>query len=75
MRDPNAVICPSKPVEFEKMKELAGRLSVGIPCVRVDFYVIGGQIYFGELTFFHCSGFAGIKPEEWNWKLGAMLKI
>lgn len=41
----------SKPVNFEQMRELARKLAKGLQQVRVDFYDINGQIYFGELTF------------------------
>ena len=57
------------------MKELAKNLSKGIPEVRVDFYDINGQVYFGELTFYHQSGFAPFSPEEWDLKLGQPLDL
>lgn len=41
----------SKPSSFEKMKEVARRLSRGIPFVRVDLYEVGGTVKFGEMTF------------------------
>lgn len=64
-----------RPKNFEKMKELAQELSKNIPEVRVDFYDIDGQIYFGELTFYHESGFAPFKPKEWDLKLGQLLNL
>ena len=54
----------TKPESFDKMIELAGKLSKGFIHVRVDFYIINGHIYFGELTFFHNSGLESIKPLE-----------
>lgn len=45
-----------KPKNLEKMYEIAERLSVGIPFVRVDLYNVLGHIYFGEMTFFPDSG-------------------
>lgn len=73
MRDPNAKIPPSKPESFEKMKQLAATLSKGFPHVRVDFYEVNGAIYFGELTFYHCSGMVKVNPPEWNEKMGGWL--
>ena len=64
-----------KPENFEKMKELAEKLSTGIPHLRVDFYNINGKIYFGELTFFHWSGMVPFKPEEWDYKLGEWIEL
>lgn len=53
----HALVKPSKPINFEKMKELAVVLSKNIPELRVDFYEVNNKIYFGELTFFDGSGF------------------
>ena len=57
---------PPKPACFEEMKRLAEILSEGTPQLRVDFYEVDGRVYFGEMTFFHCSGFDGFHPEEWD---------
>lgn len=57
---------PQKPHCFEEMKKLAEILSEGTPQLRVDFYEVDGKVYFGEMTFFHCSGFEEFHPEEWN---------
>lgn len=57
---------PEKPVNFELMKELAARLSEGTPQLRVDFYEVDGKVYFGEMTFFHCSGMVPFHPEKWD---------
>lgn len=64
-----------KPVNFEKMKELAAKLSKGIPFVRVDFYNLKGKIYVGEMTFFPYAGFKGIKPEKWDYYFGDLIKL
>ena len=64
-----------KPKGFEKMIELSRKLSKDIPHVRVDFYDINGKVYFGELTFYHFSGFEKFEPEEWDRILGDMLKL
>ena len=57
------------------MLELASKLASNIPFVRVDFYEINGQIYFGELTFFPASGMSKFSPEIWDEKLGNLLDI
>ena len=72
---PNASVPILKPRNFEEMKKLASNLSKGIPHVRVDFYNIKGKIFFGEMTFFHWSGFVPFEPEEWDIKFGDMLKL
>ena len=75
MKHSNSPVPPKKPEQFELMKDYARKLSRGIPHVRVDFYIINGILYFGELTFYHNSGFCKIHPDEWNYKLGEMIKI
>ena len=72
---PNADIKPEKPATFEKMAELAGKLSEGIPQVRVDFYEVNGKIYFGELTFSHWGGIVPFDPEEWDSIMGGYINL
>lgn len=64
-----------KPVGFDKMIELARKLSKGLKHVRVDLYDINGHIYFGELTFFHFSGNVPFVPDEWDYKIGEWLQL
>ena len=72
---PNSHKPIAKPLGFERMKVLAAKLSAGHPHLRVDFYDINGKIYFGELTFFHFSGMVPFEPKEWDYKLGALIKL
>ena len=67
---PNATKEIEKPRGFDEMKELAAKLSKDMPHVRVDFYDVNGHIYFGELTFFHWSGFVKFNPRIWDYKIG-----
>lgn len=69
---PRPIACPPG---FEKMKELAAKLSQGQPHVRVDFYDINGKVYFGELTFYHWSGVVPFDPEEWDYTFGSWIKL
>lgn len=62
----HATVLPAKPKHFEEMKEVAAKLSKGKPQVRVDLYEVGDRVLFGELTFFHFSGFAPFYPEKWD---------
>ena len=32
-------------------------------------------IFFGELTFFYFSGNVPFEPEEWDYKIGGMLRL
>lgn len=64
-----------KPKNFEKMKELAKKLSEGFPFIRIDLYEINDKIYFSEFTFYPCSGMIPFYPQEWDEKLGEWLKL
>ncbi len=68
-------VLPSKPVNFDKMIQIAEKLSNGIPFVRVDFYEINERLYFGELTFYPGAGFTKFRPREWDLKLGQLIKL
>jgi hypothetical protein len=64
-----------KPEKFDEMVQLVSRLCVGFHHVRIDLYSPNGNIYFGEMTFTSCSGLEHFEPEEWNLKLGEMIKL
>lgn len=62
-----------KPKNLDRMIDFARKLSKGITQVRMDFYDINGDIYFGEYTFFDGSGCIPFEPVEWDYKLGDLL--
>lgn len=64
-----------KPKNLEGMIEVAKKLAEGFPHIRVDLYNCNGEIFFGELTFFHNSGTFPWYPEEWDYNLGKMLTL
>lgn len=72
---PQATKPIEKPKGFEEMKRLASELSQGFPHVRIDFYDINGQVYFGEYTFFHYSGFVRFIPDKWDSIIGSWLHL
>lgn len=64
-----------RPHSLDEMRAMAARLSQGIPFARIDFYEISRRPYFGEITFFPASGFGSFRPDEWNRKMGDMIRI
>lgn len=75
-------VCPpdfehieTRPVNFDKMIEVAATLSEGHKFVRVDLYNIAGKIYFGELTFFPASGFGFFLTPDQDSYLGKLLDL
>lgn len=63
-----------KPLNIDRMFEIARVLSKGIPFVRVDLYNVKGKIYFGELTFFPASGFDANRLPEADLYFGGLIK-
>lgn len=45
-----------KPDKIDELFKLASKLSAGFAFVRVDFYLINDQPYFGEMTLYPASG-------------------
>lgn len=78
------VVCPPDynrelkiPSNIGEMINKAEQIAVSInnAFVRVDLYNINGQVYFGEITFYPASGVGKFEPEEWDFKLGEMIKL
>lgn len=63
------------PFGLKEMVRLASLLSKGHPFLRVDFYEINGNVYFGELTFYPASGTGRFTDDTWDERIGSMLKL
>lgn len=63
------------PPNFKKMVNFCRILSQESPFTRVDFYIVNGKEYFGEITFFPMSGFGTFTPSEWNEKIGSLIQL
>lgn len=73
-------ICPpdyskklAMPQHLDEMVEMAKRLSKDIPFVRVDFYEIDGNVYFGELIFYPAGGMGIFVPKQTDLEFGQLL--
>lgn len=66
---------PQKPKNLNKMIELSRSLAKDIKFLRVDFYEVNGQIYFGELTFYPGSGFTPFASYQDDLDIGNYLKL
>lgn len=65
----------TKPKNFDKMIEIAEKLSSGTKFLRVDLYNVNGKIKFGELTFYPCSGFYKLEDDEIALEYGKLLDL
>ena len=52
-----------KPINLEKMFNIAEKLSKDFTFVRLDLYNVDGKIYFGEFTFYPSAGFDNTRLE------------
>ena len=64
-----------RPSNLDKMFEIAGKLSEGLPYARVDLYNVNGHIYFGEITFYPQSGFDPNLLPETELAFGNLIKL
>jgi len=64
-----------RPTNYKEMKRLAEIIAKDFIYVRVDFYSVLNQIYFGELTFHSESGLSKFNPPSYDRKLGEQLSL
>jgi len=72
---PNAKKPQEKPQLLSQLITCAEKLGEELPFVRADFYVCGGKIYFGEMTFYPAGGVTPFEPESWDETFGSWLQL
>ena len=72
---PNSETPMPKPSRLKEMLELSKILAGSIPFVRADFYIVNGNLYFGEMTFFPASGVKPFEPDCWDLTFGNWLTL
>ena len=74
-KDTNEEIITKRPVQLDNMLNLACKLAEGIKFVRVDFYIVHGIIYFGEMTFYPSAGYRRFSPPEVDKHYASLIDI
>lgn len=64
-----------KPENLNELITVAKKLSEGFKYVRVDLYIIAGDIKFGEMTFTPSNGLGAWNPVEADYELGKMIEL
>lgn len=64
-----------KPELLDQMMEKTCTLAKGLHHVRIDWYISGGQLYFGEITFFDASGFDAFEDIKNDELLGSWITV
>ncbi len=72
-KDPTHQI--ARPLVLDEMLDCAKKLSAGLPHARVDFYVCGEKLYFGEITLYHGGGCEKFEPEEFGIEMGGWISV
>ena len=73
VRDPNIKF--EKPINFEKMKEYARKLSSNFCFCRVDFYEVEKTVYLGEMTFSPANVEMKYNNRNMSLYLGSLLNL
>lgn len=60
---------------FNKMVEIASKLSKGFPIVRIDFYDTKDKFYIGEMTFYPGGGVGKYNPSNWDLEFGKLINL
>jgi hypothetical protein len=64
-----------RPDALDAMIAAARTLSHGFPFVRVDFYSMGSQVIFGEMTWYPEGGLGKFIPDEYDTHSGEMIVL
>lgn len=64
-----------RPHCLDEMITIAEKLAEGFPVVRVDLYLVGGKIYFGEMTFTSLGGTMNYFTGDFLYELGDSVDI
>lgn len=65
----------SKPSCLNEMLRLSETLTKDMAHCRVDWYVVNGHLYFGELTFFDGSGYVLFDDDKYDLLLGSWIHL
>jgi len=68
------VIC-KKPLKYDEMIYLSELIAKDFIHVRIDWFIIFDELYFGEITFYDGSGFEAFDNEEHDYLLGSWIDI
>lgn len=72
---PNSPVPMEKPEKLTDMLRIVSKLAGDKPFLRVDLYLVNGDLYFSEYTFYSDAGFSTFHPESWDEILGSWMKL
>lgn len=57
---------PGRPGNLAKLLEAAENIAGTLKFCRVDFYLVGEEVYFGEVAFYPEGGYGEFEPDDFN---------
>ena len=67
-----------RPKQLSELLGVSEKLACAIgkpPFVRIDMYVLPDRLLFGEITFFHGSGYEQFYPKSYDRILGDLIRL
>ena len=64
-----------RPAELKEMLNMARSLSKNEKFIRIDFYICGGTVYFGEFTLFPEGGYGSFDNKQFEKDISNRFKI
>ena len=64
-----------KPLSFDKMINYSEKISKKFAFVRIDWYDVEGNLFFGEITFHPSGGFDKMVSNKWEQEYGKLIEI
>lgn len=64
-----------RPAQLDEMLEMSEKIAKDMYHARIDWYIINGKIYFGEMTFYDGSGFEPFTTWEMEEYLGSQIDL
>ncbi len=65
----------AKPVAFDRAVAIAEKLAAHFDLLRVDLYIVGNDIYFGELTNYPGAAMDALTPKSLDFAIGSQIRL
>lgn len=64
-----------KPEAWDKALAIAEKLAAPFDFIRVDLYIVGNDIYFGEMTNYPGAGWDALEPKSVDFEMGSKVLL
>jgi len=65
----------ARPENLDEAVAIVEKIAAPFDFVRIDMYLEGGRVYFGEASFYPAAGFSRFEPPEWDLRFGELWKV